>query len=99
MLELGGDEHDEHIALGKFLTSMHWDGLITIGELGSLIADGAENSGLPNSLLYRCNDSAEAGALVQKHILPDSAVLLKGSRGFKLEQVIDFLLADKETGD
>ncbi len=96
MLELGNAEHDEHIALGEFIASMQWDGFIAVGELGGLIADGAESLGMSNSVIWRCNDSVEAVVLVQKHIIPESRVLLKGSRGFKLEQVVDVLLLDKK---
>jgi UDP-N-acetylmuramoyl-tripeptide--D-alanyl-D-alanine ligase len=93
MLELGDCENEEHTALGKFIADLSWDGLIVIGKLGKLIADSAEYSGMNSDTIWCCDDCTVAADLVRKYILKDSVVLLKGSRGYKLEQVIDKLLA------
>ncbi|MCK5528514.1 MAG: UDP-N-acetylmuramoyl-tripeptide--D-alanyl-D-alanine ligase [Kiritimatiellae bacterium] len=95
MLELGAGECEEHKALGGFIASMPWDGLIVVGELGAHIANGAEKSGLSGDCVYRCDDNVSATELIKQHVKSGSVVLLKGSRGFKLEQIIDYLLSDK----
>lgn len=94
MLELGDCEYEEHTALGKFIAEISCDGLIVIGKLGCIIADSAERSGM--SVVIRCENTMEAANLVKKNIVPESAVLLKGSRSFKLEQVIDKLNINNE---
>ena len=91
MLELGKCEFEEHIALGTFIASMDWSGLIVVGELGGLIADGAVSHGMPHASIYRCENNNIAADIVRQNIGQDSAVLLKGSRSFKLEEVIDII--------
>ena len=92
MLELGDCEQKEHIVLGEDIASMQWDGLIAVGKLGGFIADGAKDAGMLNDAIWHCDDSTEAAELVKEHVRSNSVVLLKGSRGFKLELVIDILL-------
>ncbi len=47
---------------------------------------------MSGDVVWLCDDCATAAGLVHEHIMPGSVILLKGSRGFKLERVIDKLL-------
>ncbi len=96
MLELGESGFEEHLALGSFIASMEWEGVVVVGELGCVIADGAETHGMPHTSIYRCDNNNIAAAIVKKNIVKDSAVLLKGSREFKLEEVVDIITKDKK---
>ncbi|NKB24249.1 MAG: UDP-N-acetylmuramoyl-tripeptide--D-alanyl-D-alanine ligase [Kiritimatiellae bacterium] len=86
MNELGALEKDAHIALGHEVAHGDWAGLITVGKLGSLIAQGA--MGEKFELVQECLTPSEAGVVLKGLIRPGDAVLLKASRAEQLELVI-----------
>jgi hypothetical protein len=59
MLELGPFEHQGHISVGTRARHVV-DLLVTVGELGSLIAEGALNAGMTKSEIIECRDSNHA---------------------------------------
>jgi UDP-N-acetylmuramoyl-tripeptide--D-alanyl-D-alanine ligase len=87
MLELGPHETPEHLELGRFAAQGDWAGVIVLGPLGSLVADGLESAGFDSSRVMRCSLHAEAADLLAHRTQPGDAVLLKASRGMKLEMV------------
>ena len=91
MLELGAIEGQAHLDLGRFLGHTDWQGLITVGALGSLIGDGAEQAGLAPAAVFRCRGNGEAAQVLAAQTQPGDAVLLKGSRGMALEEVVSAL--------
>jgi len=99
MLELGPIERQAHLELGQSLGGESWQGLVTVGALGALIADGAEGAGLASSRIFRCRDNAEAAVVLAKHIKPGDAVLLKGSRGMALEEIVTSMESIGARGD
>jgi UDP-N-acetylmuramoyl-tripeptide--D-alanyl-D-alanine ligase len=88
MLELGAIEHDEHVRLGEFLGNGGWAGLIAVGRLGGVIADGAEKAGLDRGKIFRCRSAKDAADVVRANVKAGDAVLLKASRGVHLEDVL-----------
>jgi UDP-N-acetylmuramoyl-tripeptide--D-alanyl-D-alanine ligase len=89
MLELGIHEEAEHRDVGKHAAGYPWAGLIVTGALGGLIADGAVDAGFSAKKVHRCRDQAEAADLLTNMIQAGDAVLLKASRGMRLEKVIE----------
>lgn len=89
MLELGRIERHEHHELGRFLGRYDWAGLVTVGELGVHIAAGAESAGFRRRAIHTCIDSEEAVEKLITMLRPGDQVLLKASRGMRLEEVID----------
>ncbi len=86
MLELGEAAAAEHEKIGQATAAMGVDHLLTYGKLGALIA--------------RASGSKQAIAYEQKNILaeyllellaPGDVVLVKGSRGMRMEDVVIFL--------
>jgi UDP-N-acetylmuramoyl-tripeptide--D-alanyl-D-alanine ligase len=89
MFELGAVAQDEHEALGRYLAQFPWAGVLTVGSLGRWIADGAAEAGLTEtSRLEICGDISEAAQYLKHHLRPGDAVLLKGSRGEHLENLL-----------
>jgi len=88
MLELGAREAVEHDALGRFIAGWEWAGLITVGDLGGRIADGAVAAGMAAERIVRCSDAASAAAELRERASGGDAVLIKGSRRFRLEDVM-----------
>lgn len=88
MLELGAAEKEWHHKLGSSLASGPWAGIITVGSLGRVIAQAAVSAGVNSARVFPCEDHAAAVEVLRQHVQPGDAVLVKASRGQRLEQVI-----------
>jgi len=88
MLELGPSEEQWHRDLGSSLASGPWDGIITVGSLGAVIAREAVNAGVSAARVFACANHAAAAEVLGQHLQPGDAVLVKASRGQRLEQVL-----------
>ena len=87
MLELGESSDRFHREIGTFAASCQFDLLACVGPKGALIAEAAESAGMDPSRLRRFADSEEAAPEVTHMIRPGDVVLIKASRGTKLEVV------------
>ncbi|MCB1069774.1 MAG: UDP-N-acetylmuramoyl-tripeptide--D-alanyl-D-alanine ligase [Kiritimatiellae bacterium] len=96
MLELGDQSEAAHRDLGAWIATLPIAGLVTVGPLAQPIAEAASASGL--SRVYPEPDHASAAACLAQHTRPGDLVLLKGSRGAALENLIPlWALQQKET--
>lgn len=92
MFELGKIERQEHIELGHYIAQFPWRGVVTVGELGQLIATGfTEAAPLPSCELISVPNAEAAAEAIPPHLQPGDTVLLKASRGEQLERVIDLM--------
>ena len=66
------------------------DCLVAVGELAGHIAQGARDAGVPQ--VFQCRDREEAKAVLPQVLGPDCTVLVKASRGMKLEEITARLL-------
>lgn len=90
MLELGDDTERFHREIGQKAASLNIDYLYVYGELGRHIVDGAKKSNFPEErIFYGSKD--EISQKVIEHLKPDTWILIKGSRGMKMETVIQQL--------
>ncbi len=89
MLELGTSSAREHRAIGATVVRLGVDVLITIGALAKHTAEGAIKAGMPKERIFETQTHAEAAALIRKHSCPGDAVLVKGSRGMKMEKILE----------
>ena len=92
MLELGPEAARIHAERGERYAGK-LERLFTVGPLGREIARGACRAGLPEGAVRTFDDAASAAAAVPGLVEPQDAVLVKASRGIKLEVVVDALLA------
>jgi UDP-N-acetylmuramoyl-tripeptide--D-alanyl-D-alanine ligase len=90
MKELGPASADEHRAVGEFAAGLGLAGLVTVGELGRCIAEGATQAGLRE--VTATADNAAAAAALEKRAAPGDVVLVKGSRAMQMEQIVAKLL-------
>ncbi len=65
------------------------DLLITMGPLAKHTAEGAIDAGMPKDRVLEAGSQAEAAALLKKLSRPGDAVLIKGSRGMKMEKILE----------
>lgn len=90
MLELGPFAPALHAGVGKCLGDLGIDCLVAVGELAEHIAQGAQESGVPQ--IIHCRTREEAGDVLPRVVCPDSTILVKASRGMKLEELTAKLL-------
>lgn len=83
MKEMGPEELNEHRELVAFIAQYQWGNVILVGK---------EFKGLQNDYIW-FDTSAEAAEYVKTHQPVDSSILIKGSRGSKMEVLLEALSA------
>jgi UDP-N-acetylmuramoyl-tripeptide--D-alanyl-D-alanine ligase len=89
MLELGDTADEAHREIGRTAARLGVDVLISLGALSRHMLEGAQEAGMPKSNLFAAGSHAEAGDLLKKHSHNGDAVLIKGSRGMKMEKILE----------
>ncbi|MED3622899.1 UDP-N-acetylmuramoyl-tripeptide--D-alanyl-D-alanine ligase [Neobacillus thermocopriae] len=87
MLELGPEEEEYHHQIGLRLDRDKIDLLFTYGNLGKHIANGAK-SVLGKQRIFAFTDKEALIKELKQHITPSTLILVKASRGMKLEEVV-----------
>jgi UDP-N-acetylmuramoyl-tripeptide--D-alanyl-D-alanine ligase len=90
MLEMGEYSEKAHEDVGVF-ASKKADILICCGKESKSIATGARNNGMSEGSIYIYETSEEAGDFLRDLVKKDDVVLVKGSRGMKMENVIKYI--------
>ncbi len=90
MLELGPTGPELHHHIGK-LAAERVDWLFTYGVLAEDIARGAVESGLPEQRVFTAKSHDDLCARLLEVLQSGDRVLVKGSRGMRMEKVIDAL--------
>jgi UDP-N-acetylmuramyl pentapeptide synthase len=89
MLELGTGGVEAHLVIGATAARLGVDLLITLGPLAKYAGDGAIRAGMRGDQVLEAGTQAEAAALLMKLSQPGDAVLIKGSRGMKMEKIME----------
>ncbi|MBP2243249.1 UDP-N-acetylmuramoyl-tripeptide--D-alanyl-D-alanine ligase [Cytobacillus eiseniae] len=87
MLELGPEEEVFHRKIGESIDANKIDYVFTFGKLGKLIAEGAKHS-FPVNRVFAFTEKQPLIDELEKLVNEDTIVLVKASRGMKLEEVI-----------
>jgi len=90
MLELGTYEREGHKLVGRRAMDVA-DILITVGALGRMMGEEALSQGLSPERVCLCDDNAAAIECLQSQIEPGDYVLVKGSRGLHMEEIVTAL--------
>jgi UDP-N-acetylmuramoyl-tripeptide--D-alanyl-D-alanine ligase len=93
MLELGPEGPELHRGCGREAARAGLELMIGVQGLGREILEGALEAGMDRSRLKFVPDAVQAGELLARTVRKGDVVLLKGSRGVKLEQAINTLRA------
>ena len=88
MLELGEISEKEHMNAG-IQASEIFDVIICIGSDAKYIGKGAIENGFDKGRVYYFANNEEAVSEINSILRPGDAVLMKGSRGMKLEEVAE----------
>jgi len=95
MLELGPTAPELHHQIGT-LAAERVDWLFTYGTLAAEIARGAAAAGLPEERIFVAQSHDELAAHLLELLQAGDRVLVKGSRGMRMEKVIDALRIAKQ---
>lgn len=91
MLELGRKEEDFHKSVGETIAKSSFSGLITFGPLSRHTSLRALECGMDRNRVWHCCDRARIADILKKSMHEGDAVLVKGSRAMKMEEVIENL--------
>lgn len=81
MKEMGSAEKEEHQALVDLASTLHFKNVLLVGE---------EFKNTNHSFLWFA-DSEKAAAYIQNNPIKDAVILVKGSRGSKMEKILEVL--------
>lgn len=95
MLELGRETQQMHRDVGQFVATLPLSRLIVCGELGREIAGGARQAGMSDSAIVEMSDATSAAELLKKTVRQGDVVLVKASRGMRMEQIVQVLTGMK----
>ncbi len=91
MLELGPTSRALHREVGRDLATRDITHLIACGSLARAIAEGARDAGMSADRVREVPDAAGAAKALRAVVRRGDVVLVKASRGMRLEQVVTAL--------
>jgi len=91
MWELGDESRRAHFAIGERAASLGVRELYLLGTQAEAMAAGARAGGMRSDAVYVCSSHAEVAAAVVARWQPGDTVLVKGSRGMRMEEVVRLL--------
>jgi UDP-N-acetylmuramoyl-tripeptide--D-alanyl-D-alanine ligase len=96
MLELGEYEEDGHRLVGLRAAEIA-DVVVAVGPLGRLIGEAAGDAG--HKRTFFAHDNAAAARILDGLLEPGDFVLIKGSRGARMEEIVSALAEQESEGD
>jgi UDP-N-acetylmuramoyl-tripeptide--D-alanyl-D-alanine ligase len=95
MLELGPHSARLHRQAGLAAASLKLDIVIAVKGDAADLAAGAIEGGLPSERVHFFANSSEAGDFLTQVVAPGDLVLVKGSRGVRMERIVEALRAGR----
>lgn len=92
MLELGPLSESAHIELGREISQSSVDFLVTVGPLAALAAESAKENTQQQLQVGKFKTHHEAVNFISRNVEKGDCLLVKGSRGSKMENVIQEFL-------
>jgi UDP-N-acetylmuramyl pentapeptide synthase len=88
MLELGAESERLHRQLGVEVARLKLDLLVAVGPMAGFIAGEARANGMDTGSIVICDAVPQAATALRARVQPDDCVLVKGSRGMKMEPLV-----------
>src|SRR5205823_644716 len=92
MLELGSYAEEGHLKVGRRARAVA-DTLVVVGNLGRLIGEEALRAGMRPGRVFFAADNGQVIDHLRRILKPGEYVLVKGSRGLQMEEIVDGLKA------
>jgi UDP-N-acetylmuramoyl-tripeptide--D-alanyl-D-alanine ligase len=93
MLELGPDSASLHRQAGRAAAAQGLDCIVAVHGHAAEIVNGAIGAGMPASQALFFGDSSAAAEFLADFVGPGDLLLVKGSRGVKMERIVEALRA------
>jgi UDP-N-acetylmuramoyl-tripeptide--D-alanyl-D-alanine ligase len=93
MAELGAGAPEMHARVGAAAAAAGLELLLVGGDFAAELAAGAREGGLPAERIVPFERNAEAAGWLRANLRPGDVVLLKASRKYKLEEIVEDLRA------
>lgn len=93
MLEIGQYTPEAHERIGRKAAEVS-DLIFTVGERAKFIAKGAREKGIARDKVFEFYTSEEAGKPIQDIIREGDVILIKASRGMKMEKIVKEIMAE-----
>jgi UDP-N-acetylmuramoyl-tripeptide--D-alanyl-D-alanine ligase len=93
MRELGATSSELHCAAGKVAAEAKIDWVIGVAGDAAQIVEGAVAAGVPRSQTRVFSSPDEAANFLGDFVAPGDLLLVKGSRGVKMERVVEKLIS------
>jgi UDP-N-acetylmuramoyl-tripeptide--D-alanyl-D-alanine ligase len=87
MYELGSYEEEGHRVVGRRAREVA-DLLVTVGPLGRVMGEEALLAGMPADRVYLLDTKAQAIELLETLVRTGDLILVKGSRGMEMEEIV-----------
>jgi UDP-N-acetylmuramoyl-tripeptide--D-alanyl-D-alanine ligase len=91
MLGLGGDAEKCHRELGASVATVGLDRLLAFGDNAHHVSSGALYAGMKPHTVAECHELDSLLAVLDCWLEPGDVVLVKGSRGMRMERVVNWL--------
>lgn len=88
MRELGEGSGGAHREVGACAAALGFDELVAVGEHGADVRDGALAAGMDAARIHVCASPAAAAQAVRAGWRAGDVVLVKGSRGMRMEEAV-----------
>ena len=95
MLELGACARAEHYKIGR-IAAEKADILLAFGPNSDGMLNGARTGGMSPKFSRAFTDKEKMIQVLKTLAKPGDAILFKGSRGMRMEQVLDAFLAEEK---
>ena len=91
MLELGLAAEQLHFEAGCAAASANAGQVIAVGQNASHVIQGAQHAGMQTDQTLACESVDDVIQALQDKLQPNDVILVKGSRGMKMDRVVDWL--------
>jgi UDP-N-acetylmuramoyl-tripeptide--D-alanyl-D-alanine ligase len=95
MFELGDYAETAHRHVGEWLAEYQIDQAFLLGNFASVVSAAALARNYPADKIVICHDHAEIGLAMQHFLRDNDWVLVKGSRGMRMEIIIEQLIKQR----
>ncbi|WP_417915145.1 UDP-N-acetylmuramoyl-L-alanyl-D-glutamate--2,6-diaminopimelate ligase [Candidatus Electronema sp. JM] len=103
MLELGASSIEAHEKIGREAAELAYDALAVVGNFAEYVAQGARQAGMAAERIHLFADTGAMAAWLldeidKNHIKAGDWLLLKGSRGMRMEKALEAVQAKLNEG-
>ncbi len=92
MFEMGDMSKDLHYSVGEFIKNKKVNYIITVGQDSGMISQAVADSGNGEIKLRHFESNKEALKYILGIVMPGDYILIKGSRGMKMEEIADGIM-------